>query len=472
MTLDVFSTAREQVAAVSARDISARELLELHLAQVARTNPAVNAVVSLDEERAREGAAAADRRTARGDVLGALHGLPHAVKDTHEAAGWRTTYGSPLRADHVPRRDDLVVERLRAAGVVLIGKTNVPEWAAGSHTFNPVFGTTRNPFDLSRSAGGSSGGAAAALASGMVPLADGSDMGGSLRNPASFCNVVGLRPSVGRVPTWPATNAWELTSVGGPMARTVEDVALLLSVLAGPSARAPLSLETPGTAFAPPLHRTDLRGCRVALSIDLGGAFAVDPDVAEVVRSQGDVLAGLGASVREAHPVLHGADAAFRTLRAWVFHHRFRALLDKRPESFKGSLADNIRAGEALTGEDVAVAYDRMTAIAERVRRFFEDVDLLVLPVSQVAPFPADQEYPTVIDGQAQRDYLDWMRSAYLVSVTGCPALSVPAGFTSQGWPVGLQLVGPPRGDRRLLEVAHVFEQATRVGRRRPALAT
>ena len=289
--ITVYSTAREMVAAVAGREISARELLDLHLARIAETNPDVNAVVSLDEERARAGAAEADEKQARGERLGALHGLPHAFKDTHEVAGWRTTYGSPLRADYVPKRDDLVVERIRGAGVVTIGKTNVPEWAAGSHTFNPVFGTTRNPYDLTRSAGGSSGGAAAALASGMVPLADGSDMGGSLRNPASFNNVVGLRPSVGRVPNWPTTNGWELTSVGGPMARNVEDLALLLSVLAGPSRRAPLSLEAPGSTFAPPLGG-GLSGVRVALSVDLGGAFAVDHAVADVIARAGPGLRG------------------------------------------------------------------------------------------------------------------------------------------------------------------------------------
>src|SRR6476620_11181855 len=316
-------------AAVAGKDISARELLDLHLARIAQTNADVNAVVSLDEERARAGAAEADEKQARGEELGALHGLPHAFKDTHEVAGWRTTYGSPLRADYVPKRDDLIAERIRGAGAVTIGKTNVPEWAAGSHTFNPIFGTTRNPYDLTRSAGGSSGGAAAALASGMVPLADGSDMGGSLRNPAAFNNVVGLRPSAGRVPAWPTTNGWELTSVGGPMARNVEDLALLLSVLAGPSRRAPLSLETPGSTFAPPLHGS-LSGVRVALSVDLGGAFTVDHAVADVVRRQGDVLEAEGAVVQEAHPVLHSADAAFRTMRAWLFQHRFRTLLAKR----------------------------------------------------------------------------------------------------------------------------------------------
>ncbi len=466
--LDCYSSARAMVAAVAARDISARELLELHLDRIATTNPRVNAVVSLDEERARAGAHEADQRLARGEPVGPLHGLPHAFKDTHEVAGWRTTYGSPLRADHVPRRDELIVERIRAAGVVPIGRTNVPEWAAGSHTFNPVFGTTRNPYDLSRSAGGSSGGAAAALASGMVPLADGSDMGGSLRNPASFCNIVGLRPSLGRVPGWPSTNAFEPTSVGGPMARSTEDLALLLSVIAGPSTRAPLSLESPGATFAPPLGDADLTGVRVALSVDLGGAFPVDGRVTAIVRAQSGVLADLGADVVDASPVLPSADAAFRTLRAWVFFNRFRVLLEKRPEAFKGSLRDNILAGADLTGTDIARAYQQITAASERMRVFFETCDVLAMPVSQVPPFPAEEEFPEVVDGVPQVDYLDWMRSAYLVTVTGCPAMSLPAGFTGEGWPVGLQLVGPARGERRLLEIAHAVEQATRVGERRP----
>ena len=467
--IDVYSTAREMAAAVAAKEISARELLDLHLARIADTNPDVNAVVSLDEERARAGAAEADERLARGEPVGPLHGLPHAFKDTHEVAGWRTTFGSPLRESYVPKRDDLVAERIRGAGAVTIGKTNVPEWAAGSHTFNPIFGTTRNPYDLTRSAGGSSGGAAAALASGMVPLADGSDMGGSLRNPASFNNVVGLRPSPGRVPNWPTTNAWELTSVGGPMARNVEDLALLLSVLAGPSRRAPLSLETPGSVFAPPVHG-DLAGVRVALSVDLGGTFQVDHAVAEVIRAQAAVFEAQGAGVEDAHPVLHSADAAFRTLRAWVFQYRFRTLLEKRPDDFKPSLRDNILLGAELTGGDVAKAYQQLTSIQDRMRAFFETYDVLALPVSQVPPFSADEEYPAAINGEPQATYLDWMRSAYLITVTGCPAISVPAGFTPEGWPVGIQLVGPARGERRLLEVARAFEQATRVGDRRPTI--
>ncbi|WP_134742220.1 amidase [Nocardioides sp. 503] len=457
--LTVESTAREMAAAVRARRISARELLDLHLQRIGSRNYELNAIVSLDVERARAGAAAADQHLASGIPVGPLHGLPFAVKDTHAVAGWRTTYGSPLYADHVPDTDDLIVERIRRAGVVLLGRTNVPEFAAGSHTFNTVFGTTLNPVDTSRSAGGSSGGAAAALASGMVPLADGSDMGGSLRNPASFCGVVGLRPSLGRVPEWPLYNQWESTSVGGPMARDVGDVALLLSVLAGPDPRAPLALGDPGSTFAPPVSGT-LQGLRVAWSRDLGGAFEVDHDVAAVVEEAGRLMVRSGARVFGDHPDLSGADETFRTLRAWHFQARFGELLARNPTSFKQSLADNIRAGESLTGADVATAYTRRTELAERMRVFFTRYDVLVLPVSQVPPFPADQEYPTSINGVEMESYLDWMRSAYFVTVTGCPAISVPAGLTPDGLPVGVQIVAPHGAERRLLEVAAAFEAA------------
>jgi amidase len=457
--LSVDATAREMAAAVRSRWISARELLDLHLARIAERNPELNAIVSLDEERARAGAAAADQHLASGAPLGPLHGLPHAFKDTHDVAGWRTTYGSRLFADHVPDTDALVVERIRRAGVVVLGKTNVPEFAAGSHTFNPIFGTTRNPADPSRSAGGSSGGAAAALAAGMVPLADGSDMGGSLRNPASFCGVVGLRPSLGRVPSWPTDNLWETTSVSGPMARTVGDVALLLSVLAGPDPRVPTALGDPGSAFAPPITGS-LAGLRVAWSPDLGGMLEVDAEVTEVVEHAGRAFAGAGARVFGAHPDLRLADDTFRTLRAWSFWARFGSLLTERPEAFKPSLADNIRSGRSLTGADVARAHAQRTALAETMREFFGRYDVLLMPVSQVPPFPADQEYPTAINGRPMETYLDWMRSAYMITVTGCPAISVPAGTTPSGLPVGLQIVAPHGADRFLLEVAAAFEAA------------
>jgi amidase len=453
--LTIHSTAQEMVAAVAAREISCAELMDLHLARIAERNPELNAVVSLDEDRARDGASEADRTPY--DERGPLHGLPWAFKDTHEVAGWRTTYGSPLYADHVPQRDELIVERIRAAGAVPIGKTNVPEFAAGSHTFNTIFGATRNPVDPSRSAGGSSGGAGCALATGMVPLADGSDMGGSLRNPASFCGVVGLRPSLGRVPEWPKDNQWETTSVGGPMGRTVDDVALLLSVLAGPDPRVPMALGDPGATFAPPLSGK-LLGLSVALSTDLGGAIVVDHEVAAVVEAAGAAMAAAGARVSAAQPDLRRADETFRTLRAWHFQARFGRQLAEHPEAFKASLADNIRAGEPLTGADVARAYRDRTALAETMRRFFEQYDVLVLPTSQVPPFPVDQEFPTSINGTPMESYLDWMRSAYFITVTGCPAVSVPSGTTRDGLPVGVQIVAPHGADRRLLEVAAAFE--------------
>jgi amidase len=457
--LTVESTARAMAEAVRRREVSARELLELHLARIAERNPQLTAIVSLDEERARAGAAEADAATARGDALGPLHGLPFAFKDTHDVAGWRTTYGSPLFADHVPDSDDLVVARIRAAGAVPIGRTNVPEFAAGSHTFNKVFGTTLNPVDPTRSAGGSSGGAACALRAGMVPLADGSDMGGSLRNPASFCGVVGLRPSLGRVPSWPTDNLWETTGTSGPLARDVGDVALLLSVIAGPDDRVPTALADAGRTFAPPVDG-DLRGLRVALSPDLGGLLDVDREVAGVVTGAGARFAAAGAHVERAHPDLAEAEDTFRTLRAWLFQAGFGELLAAHPDSFKQSLADNIRAGEGLTGADVARAYAGRTALAERMRRFFTSYDVLVLPTSQVPPFPADQEYPAAIDGRPTATYLDWMRSCYVITVTGCPAISVPAGTTRDGLPVGVQIVAPFGADRRLLEVAAAFEAA------------
>ncbi|WP_121255359.1 amidase [Nocardioides ferulae] len=459
--LTVEATAREMLAALLGRRISARELLELHLARIAERNPELTAIVSLDEERARAGAAEADQRLASGSPVGPLHGLPFAFKDTHAVAGWRTTFGSPLFADHVPDADELLVERVRRAGVVVLGKTNVPEFAAGSHTFNRVFGTTRNPVDPSRSAGGSSGGAACALASGMVPLADGSDMGGSLRNPASFCGVVGMRPSLGRVPEWPLYNQWETTSVGGPLARNVGDLALLLSVLAGPDPRAPMALGDPGAVFAEPFAdpvSAPLAGLRVATSIDLGGAFEVDAEVAAVVDRAAGALAGAGARVAAAHPDLSPAEDTFRTLRAWHLHAKLGDLLAAHPGELKPSLADNIRAGEPLTGADVARAYRQRTELGERMRHFFVDHDVLVLPVSQVPPFPVEQEFPTSINGRPMASYLDWMRSAYFVTVTGCPAIALPAGATADGLPVGIQVVAPHGADRRLLEVAAAFE--------------
>jgi amidase len=465
-----FLSARELARRIREREVSAREVTEAHLARIEAVNPRINAIVTHTAERALQEADAADALLAAGHEPPPLHGLPVAHKDTHETAGVRTTSGSPLLADHVPVRDELVIERMRAAGTVMLGKTNVPEFAAGSHTFNPVFGTTRNPYDLSRSAGGSSGGAAAALAAGLHPLADGSDMGGSLRNPASFCNVVGMRPSPGRVPTWPAEAAWGTMGVQGPMAREVADAALLLSVLAGPDPRSPIALETPGAAFAVDLER-DLTGLRVAWAPRLDGSMPFEPEVIATLEPAVKVFTELGCVVEEACPDLSGADEAFRVLRAWQFELGLGTVMDRHRDQIKPTVVANIEDGRRLTGADVGRAEVLHTRLYHRVREFFERYDLLIAPVCQVLPFDADQEYPTEIAGEAMTSYVDWMRSAYLISATGCPALSVPGGFSAGGLPVGLQVIGPHRADLAVLQAGHAFEQATRYGTRRPAIS-
>jgi amidase len=381
----------------------------------------------------------------------------------------RTTWGSPLHADTVPAEDELVVARLRAAGTVRVGKTNVPEFAAGSHTFNTLFGVTHNPYRHGLSAGGSSGGAAAALAAGFVPVAEGSDMGGSLRNPAAFCNVVGLRPTPGRVPSWPTALGWSQLSVQGPMGRTVGDVALVLSVLAGPDPRVPISLADPGTAFAAPLPER-LDGLRVAWAPDLGGRVTVDPAITAALAGSVRVVEDLGATVEEDCPDLSDADDVFGTLRAWLFDATYSGLPPEQQAQLKASIRWNAGLGARLTGADLARAEVAHTRLYERVVGFFDRYDVLLAPTTQVLPFPVELEYPTEIGGVPQENYLEWMRSCTIVSATGCPALSVPGAFTPDGLPVGLQVVAAPRADRRVLEVGHAVEQATRFGDRRPTL--
>ncbi|MEU5470974.1 amidase [Streptomyces lydicus] len=461
--------ATDLAARLRRREISAREVVQAHLDRIERVNPAVNAIVTLDAEGALAAAAEADARLVRAAEVPPLHGLPIAFKDTHLTRGMRTTFGSPLFADHVPDEDDVVVDRLQRAGAIRLGKTNVPEFAAGSHTFNRVFGTTRNPYDPTRSAGGSSGGAAAALAAGLQPLADGSDMGGSLRNPASFCNVVGLRPTPGRVPPQPGGDLWDTLAVPGPMGRTVADTALLLSAMAGPDPRCPLSLETPGAAFRVPLDR-ELRGLRVAWTPDLGGLAPADPDVLAVLESQLRVLEELGWRVDTACPDLTGADETFRTLRAHSFDLAFGGLLDADREALKPSLARNVEEGRRLTTADLVTATATRSRLHLETLDFFSRYDLLLAPVSQVTPFDAELEYPQEVAGRPTKTYLDWMRSAYLISVLGVPALSVPAGFTPAGLPVGMQFIGPPRADLAVLQAGHAYERATQHGRRRPGL--
>ena len=358
----------------------------------------------------------------------------------------------------MPAEDSLLVERLRHAGAIVVGKTNTPEFGAGSQTFNPVFGATLNPYDRTRTCGGSSGGAAVALATGMLPIADGSDMGGSLRNPASFCGVVGLRPSPGRVPAWPTTTAWSTLSVDGPMARSVADVALMLSGIAGPDARSPIAINESGSRFAAPLER-DFKGVRIAWWKDLGGV-PVDRRVRAAVDAQRRVFESLGCIVDEAEPDFTDFDAVFKTVRALAFLTGVAPRVDGHRDQVKETILWEIERGERLTVAEIVWAETKRTELYHRMRQFMERYDFFVLPVSQVPPFDVNQPFITEIDGVAMETYIDWMKSCYYISIVENPAISVPCGFTPEGLPVGLQIVGRHRDDWGLLQMAHAFESA------------
>ena len=472
MTDLCFTSAKKLARLIRARKLSATEVMKAFIAQIERVNPKVNAIVTFLPELALSSAKKFDRNF-KSNKSRPLAGLPIAYKDLVATKGIRTTQGSPIFADHVPAEDHALVERLTAAGAITLGKTNTPEFGAGSQTFNAVFGATRNPYDLARTCGGSSGGAAAAVASGMLPFADGSDLAASLRNPGNFCNVVGFRPTPGRVPNWPAGNAWDTQPVIGPIARTVEDAAFLFSAMAGPDARVPIGVTEPGAAFGRPLKRS-FRKVRVAWTRDMGG-LPVDPRVSAVLEERKAVFRSLGCVVEEACPDFSGATEAFETLRALSFllklgpYYRDPAQRAK----LKQTVIWNVEAGLRLTPEQIVRAEGLRTELFHRLRRFLERYDFLLCPVNQVPPFPVEEEYPKSIAGVKLDNYLDWMKSCYYITITSHPAISVPAGFTSDPTPlpVGLQIVGRYRDDFGVLQLAHAFEQETGVWRQRPAIA-
>jgi amidase len=358
------------------------------------------------------------------------------------------------------------VRRLKAAGAIVIGKTNTPEFGAGSQTFNAVFGATRNPYDLSRTCGGSSGGAAVSVACGMTPLADGSDLGGSLRNPAGFCGVVGFRPSIGRVPSWPQSQPWTSMSVEGPIARSTGDIALLMSVLAGPDPLSPVAIDEPGSVFLDPLER-DFMGVRVAWSRDLG-RYPVEPAITETCDSARHLFADAGCIVEDGEPDFTDADDIFQTLRAWAFALDRGDDYTRHRDLMKDTVIWNTEKGLSLSGLDVSRAEMKRAALCRRVRAFFQRYEFLVLPVSQVAPFPVEVEWVRAINGIAMPTYIDWMGTCYAITLTGLPAISVPCGFTPDGLPVGLQIVGRPQRDVDVLRLAHAIEQRTGLLDRRP----
>ncbi len=462
-------SATAQAHALRSGACSVRELVAAHLTRIERIDPLVNAIVTRTPERALAAADAADERRARGDDLPPLHGLPVAHKDLQDTAGVRTTYGSPAFADHVPAADSLLVTRMREAGAISLGKTNTPEWGAGSHTFNRVFGTTLNAWDTTRSAGGSSGGAGVGLACRMLALADGSDLGGSLRNPAAWSGVVGLRPTPGLVARWPVSAPWLPFAVEGPMARTAGDLALLLGAMVGGDPRDPISQRAAVVDLAGSLE-ADLRGRRVAWSPSLGG-LPIAPAVRDALTAALPLLGAIGLDVGEDEPDLSGADEVFETFRAFMSATGLGDEYDARGGELKQTVRSEVERGRALTSDQLSRATRLHAELAERALAFFGRYDYLACPVTQVDPFPVEHEYAAEVDGVAMGSYIEWMRSNSRISVLGCPAISVPAGFSADGLPVGLQLVAAPFGERALLEVAHALELRSGLAQRIPPLA-
>ena len=459
------SSAVELRRLLAARSISPVELLDACLSRIASINPAVNAVITLDEPGARTAAKAAEAAILRGDDQGLLHGLPILIKDTQDTAQLRTTYGSPLFKDHVPAADQASIGRLRAAGAIIFGKTNTPEWAAGGNTRNPVHGATGNPFDPMRSAAGSSGGSAVALACGMAPLASGSDTGGSLRNPAGFSGIVGMRPSYGLVASERRVFGWSNMSTDGPMARNVGDAALMLSVMASDDARDPLAYTLPGEAVRGRAERwasprpAELRKLRVAFTEDFGFA-PTEQAIRRVFRHRVGKIAPLVAECREATPDCTGADDAFAVLRAAQFLATHGRNYKERPEMLGPNVRANVEEGLGYSLEDYARAAATQTRIYRAYQSFFEGCDILISPTITLSPRPWSELYPAEIDGAPTRSYFHWLALAYAVTLAGHPALSLPLGVDEAGMPFGLQIVGPRGGDSIVLSVAASLEAA------------
>jgi amidase len=463
-----FMRAVDMVDAIRSRKLSAREVMQAHLKQIDRVNAKVNAVVTMvPEEHLMAQAAAADEALAHGKWLGPLHGLPVAVKDLHETQGIRTTYGSPLEKDNVPDFDCRVVQREKEAGAIVLGKTNVPEFGLGSQTFNPVFGPTHNPYDLSKTCGGSTGGGAVAVACGMAPLADGSDMGGSLRNPPNFCNVVGIRTSPGRVSNLPTDLGWSTLAVSGPVARNVTDCAYFLSVLAGYDYHSPISIEQSGAQFAEPLANRSFKGVRVAMFKDMGLPW--EPEVKTVVQAQRKVFESLGCIVQDAEPDFADANESFLAWRHWSIELGFGDLLATHGDQLNEYIHWHVEEGRKLTGPYLSRIEAKRSALYQRLCDFKGEYEFFILPVNQVLPFNVHTHYPTEIAGVKMENYLAWMKSAYYISAAGNPAMSVPCGFSASGLPIGIQIVGRHHDDWGVLQLGYAFEQATRAGQRRPA---
>jgi amidase len=455
-----FTPATELARLYRVRKVSPLEVMQAVLARIDAVNPRINAYVTVARESALAAARRATAALRRRAALPPLFGIPVSIKDLTATKGIRTTSGSKIFEHHVPSEDALEVERLKAAGAIVVGKTNTPEFGAGGNTFNAVFGATRNPWNPALTSGGSSGGAAAALATGMGPLAQGSDLGGSLRMPAAFCGVVGFRTTPGLIPVYPKDLAWDTLSVTGPMGRTIGDVALMLSAMAGPDDRAPLSYDVDPRAFRAAVRRPSIAGWRVAWTPDLGGLVPVDAEVARVASSATEVFRSLRARVRTASPSFAEVGEIVLATRGLSMVALHADRLAEWREVMQRGLVWNIEQGLGLTPRDITRGEKLRTALWHRVRRFMEAFDLLVLPTVPLQPFPIEQPYPTELDGKPVGHYIEWAFLTYAITLTGLPAISVPAGFTRDGLPVGIQIVGHRRQEAAVLRAAAAFEAA------------
>jgi len=467
-----FASATELLRLYRTRKASPLETMQAILTQIDRVNPQVNAIVTLARESALAEARKATRALPRRVELPPLFGVPIVIKDLTITRGLRTTYGSKIYADHVPTEDALVVQRLTAAGAIMLGKTNTPEFGAGANTFNAVFGATRNPWNPALTCGGSSGGSAVALAAGMGPIAHGTDLGGSLRIPAAFCGVIGFRTTPGLIPVYPRELAWDQFSVHGPMARTVADTALMLSVMAGSDDLSPISYAVDTREFVRAVRKPSVKGWRIAWTPDLAGLIPVDSEVASVAERGARVLRSLGAAVATTSPDFSGTNEIVLSTRGLVMAALHGDKLSKWRDQMQQGLVWNIEQGLRLTPQEIGRGEKLRTELWHRVRMFFERYDLLVLPTVAVKPFPVEQPYPTEINGQRLGDYTQWFFLTYAISLTGLPAISVPCGFTKDGLPVGLQIVGRRRQETLVLAAAAAFERAAPWAHKIPQMAT
>jgi len=465
-----FTPATELVKLYRAKKVSPLEVMQAVLTRVDQVNPQVNAYVTIARESALKVARAATSALKRGAKLPPLHGVPVSIKDNTPTKGIRTTWGSKIFEHHVPDEDALIVQRLKAAGAIVVGKTNTPEFGAGANTFNAVFGATRNPWNLALTCGGSSGGAAVALATGMGALAQGTDIGGSLRIPAAFCGVVGFRTTPGLVPVYPGELAWDSIDVAGPMARTVADVVLMLSAIAGPDDRAPLSYAVDTRELLGAVRNPSVKGWRVAWTPDLNGLIPVDAEVAKVAEGALKVFRSLGAKVEAACPDFSEVNEIVLATRGLSMVALHADKLARWKGEMQKGLVWNIEQGLRLTPQEIARGEKLRTALWHRVRTFMETRDLLILPTVAVPPFPVEQPYPTEINGKPLDNYTQWFFLTYGISVTGVPVISVPCGFTQGGLPVGLQIVGRRRQEAAVLCAAAAFEAAAPWANRLPPI--